>query len=65
MKHHDIVEMSAELLYETDKAYCFDSGTIDEHRRAIGIWIPKSQCEYNKDDLCLQLPEWLAERFIC
>lgn len=59
-KNHDIVEFSKELMRETDKAYCFDSGKIDENKNPIGIWVPKSQCEYDKNDLCLQMPEWLA-----
>lgn len=59
-RNHEIVEVSAVLLHETEKAYCFDSGKIDDQRRAIGIWIPKSQCEFTEEDGCLQLPEWLA-----
>ena len=59
-KNHDIVEVSAVLLHETEKAYLFDSGKIDANRNAIGIWVAKSQCEFTEMDGCLQMPEWLA-----
>lgn len=51
-RNHKIITVQAELLHETDKAYRVDVGDG-------GVWVPKSQCEYEDGEL--QIPEWLAE----
>lgn len=49
----DLVDISAELRGETDKAFrIFDGTTTD--------WVPKSQVEQN-DDGTFTMPEWLAK----
>lgn len=44
----------AELVRETDKAWMFKTDDGD------AVWLPKSQCELDEDELLVQVPEWLA-----
>ena len=48
-----LVEIAAELLFETDRAYRLDAGGSME-------WVPKSQVQQN-DDGTFTMPEWLAQ----
>jgi hypothetical protein len=51
-----------DLLQESDKAYCFHSGKFTNGRyglEPVGIWVPKSQVEYNGHNE-LTMPMWLA-----
>lgn len=53
-----------ELLQETDKAYCFHGGKFTNGRyglEPVGIWVPKSQVEYNVTTEEVTLPLWLAK----
>ncbi len=54
MKKHDIMEIAADLRYETDKAYLLYDGDKE-------AWLPKSQVENNNDGT-FSMPEWLAEK---
>ena len=47
-----LVDIAAELLMETDKAFRLYDGERRE-------WVPKSQVEQN-DDGTFTMPEWLA-----
>lgn len=49
----DLVDIAGEILGETDKAYRFHDG-------ARIVWLPKSQCEWDKDNQTMAMPEWLA-----
>lgn len=51
-RNHDIVEISAELRRETDKAFCLYDGKLV-------AWVPRAQVE-NNDDGTFSMPEWLA-----
>ena len=48
-----LVDIAAELLIETDKAYRIFDGRTTE-------WIPKSQVEKNEDGT-FTMPTWLAK----
>jgi hypothetical protein len=50
----ELVDLAATLVGETEKAYKFDIGK-EEH-----VWLPKSQCEWDKDAKEVTLPMWLA-----
>jgi len=59
-----LIDIVAELLCETDKAYLIYDGRSeikkgDTMPSDLYIWIPKSQCEMN-DDGTFTLPYWLA-----
>lgn len=49
----DLIDVAAEVLVETEKAFRIDAGFGPE-------WVPKSQCERN-DDGTFTMPEWLAK----
>jgi hypothetical protein len=49
----DLVDVAGEVRGETDKAFRFFDG-------AKGVWLPKSQCEWDADDRTMAVPEWLA-----
>lgn len=49
-----------DLMEETEKAYQFDSGKLLGFNRPYGIWVPKSQVTYNKEESTLTMPVWLA-----
>lgn len=54
----DLIDVAVVLLRETDKAWHVDGGGN------APIWIPKSQCELERDPngktWTLTCPEWLA-----
>lgn len=52
MKKHDIIEISADLRLETDKAFLLYDGDKE-------AWVPKSQVENNSDGT-FSMPAWLA-----
>lgn len=49
----NLVEISAEVLHETEKALLLSDGWTTE-------WVPKSQVEDNLDGT-FTMPEWLAQ----
>lgn len=64
MPQNDLIDVCAEVIAETDKAFFMtDSGDKDD-----GVWIPKSIIENLKpknpdrgDTVEFELPEWLAK----
>jgi hypothetical protein len=52
VRKSDLIDIAAELIGETDKAFHVDDG---DHR----VWLPKSQVE--RDGQTFTLPEWLAK----
>jgi hypothetical protein len=50
----NIVDIEGEIHAETEKAWLVFDGSIEE-------WVPKSQCDYNKDEKTFSMPEWLAK----
>ena len=60
MSHRsDLVDITALLLGETDKAIRIDGG------HEAPVWLPKSQVEYERNGdgstFTVTLPEWLAK----
>ncbi len=55
MTNRALVDIAGELVppYETEKAYHFYDG-------ATKVWLPKSQCEWDKEEKIMVMPEWLA-----
>jgi hypothetical protein len=51
----NLVDISGELVapFETEKAYRFYDGKTT-------VWLPKSQCEWDRVDRVMTMPEWLA-----
>lgn len=49
---HNIVEVTAELRRETEKAYLLYDGKKE-------VWVPKELCE-DYGDGTFQMPDWLA-----
>ena len=47
------VAIGGEVQGETEKAYKFFDGLI-------AVWLPKSQCQYDKQQKVMILPEWLG-----
>lgn len=54
-----LIDISAELRHETEKAYLVFDGRSDKDKKEIVNWLPKSQVEMN-DDGTFTMPEWLA-----
>lgn len=52
-RRDDLIDISAEIVHETDKAWLLSDGT----RKA---WVPKSMAEDNEDGT-FTMPEWLAQ----
>lgn len=50
----NIIDVAGEIVGETDRAFRFYDGKET-------VWLPKSQCEWDKDDKTMAMPEWLAE----
>ncbi len=50
----DVIEISATVEHETQKAILIDAGLKEK------VWLPKSQCEIN-DDGTISMKEWLAK----
>lgn len=57
-----IAEISVVILFETEKAFLVATGNVDSNGKDVGVWLPKSQCEYDLSDKTMQMPEWLAEK---
>jgi hypothetical protein len=49
-----LVDIAGEIRAETEKAYLFYDGTRT-------VWLPKSQCEWDKDDKTMTMEQWLAK----
>ena len=57
MKNHDIIEISCQKKYETEKAI------LVVNLKNKDVWLPKSQIEIDseaKGVVELRIPEWLA-----
>ncbi len=54
---NDLVDIAGELVepYETPAAYRFFDGSRT-------VWLPKSQCEWDDEDITMTMPRWLAEK---
>jgi hypothetical protein len=50
----ELVDIAGEVTGETDKAYRFYDGRIT-------VWLAKSQCQWDKDDKTMTMPEWIAK----
>ena len=50
----DLIDITAELRHETERAYFLDAGTEKPE------WVPKSQVEDNGDGT-FAMPSWLAK----
>lgn len=53
MPKRELVDLAGEIRFETDLAYRFFDGTKT-------VWLPKSQCEWDKDAKEMTMPIWLA-----
>jgi hypothetical protein len=53
MPRKELIDISGEIRAETEKAYKFYDGKIE-------VWLPKSQCEWDKDKKEMVMMEWLA-----
>ena len=54
MPKKELADISGEIQGETEKAYRFFDGKKT-------VWLPKSQCEWDKDAKIMVMPEWLAK----
>lgn len=52
MGRDDLIEIAADVLHETEKAWLISDG-------GEAVWVPKSQVEDNGDGT-FTMPEWLA-----
>jgi len=48
------IEVSGSFIRETDNAVLFDGGFGEQ-------WVPKRFCEYDPDNKCLIVEEWIAK----
>lgn len=60
-----LIDISAELRHETDKAYLVYDGRSeikkgDTTPSELRVWLPKSMVEYDERDKIFTMPEWLA-----
>lgn len=53
-RRNELVDISGEIQFETEKAYRFFDGDKT-------VWLPKSQCEWDPSDKTMTMPEWLAK----
>jgi hypothetical protein len=53
MSDTELIEISGEVLRETELAYHFSDGIRK-------VWLPKSQCQWSEDAGEMTMPEWLA-----
>ena len=51
MKDPEVIDITAELIHETEKAFLIDDGAKRE-------WVPKSQVEYD-GGITFTMPTWL------
>lgn len=61
MGRNDKIVIEAEVLHETDMAWLVDTGEVDDDDKPIGVWVPKSKCDFDEDG-DFHIPEWLAEK---
>lgn len=54
MPKRELCDIAGEVRFETENAYRFFDGTRL-------VWLPKSQCEWDKDEKIMTMPEWLAK----
>ena len=54
VKNHNLVDIDAELVHETDDAFLINDGDKK-------VWCPKSLTENNRDGT-FTMPEWFAEK---
>lgn len=62
MSRNDTIEVSAEIMGETEKALLVS----DTGKRADAVWLPKGLIEYpdgaeKGDTVDIEMPEWLAQ----
>ncbi len=60
----DLIDITAELRHETDKAYLIFDGRTEIKKgdtvpSEVRVWIPKSKVEYDGNKT-FTMPEWLA-----
>jgi hypothetical protein len=53
MARSDLVDVSGEVKFETEKAFRFFDGKDL-------VWLPKSLCEWDENDKTMTMPEWIA-----
>lgn len=53
-KNAELADIDCEIIAQTEKAYKIDVG------RDEAVWIPKSQCQWDKDAKQMTMPVWLA-----
>jgi hypothetical protein len=58
MPKKELIDITAQLRHETDKAYLIYDGRSTKDKE-ITTWVPKSQVEYDGDKT-FTMPEWLA-----
>ena len=58
-RHHDIIEIAAEMRRETERGIAIFDGEKDESGREVWTWLPKAHVENNGDGT-FSMPEWLA-----
>ena len=51
-----LIDISAILRHETDKAYLVYDGRNNKDKIELRVWLPKSQVEYNEDDGTFAMP---------
>jgi len=54
-KYHELSVV--EMKHESAKAYCFLLQGVKET-----VWLPKSQCDYNKDSSVVHASEWIIRQ---
>lgn len=53
-RRNELTDIAGEIVAETEKAYRFYDGSRTE-------WIPKSMCEWDKEESIMTMPLWVAE----
>jgi hypothetical protein len=53
MQRGAIVDLEGEILQETELAYLFYDGRVEQ-------WLPKSQCDWHEEPGIMSIPAWLA-----
>ncbi len=49
-KNHDIVTVDVVVMHQTEKAYLLETAETDDKGKSVGVWVPKSQVEYDETD---------------
>ena len=50
----NLVDIAGEVRIERDLSFLFFEGTRE-------VWLPKSLCEWDKDEKTMAMPDWLAK----